>query len=320
MRARWLFGFFLALPVFSQNPHPFTFEDMMVMKRVAEPVLSPNGKWVLFAAVDVDLKANTKTPHVWVIPVSSDAHPSPNGKEREIILDQDADRPRWAPDGKRFAFVSSQEEGSQIWIADFDDATGTVTAKRRLTSMPTEADGELWSPDGKRILYKSDVDPTCTGRPEQAALCIQERVRHAKESKLKAQIFTHLLYRHWNAFKNGKRTHLFVVPVESCATTIAGATVSAQRSRESSCPSANYRDLTPGDWDAPVFSLGGQDDYAFSPDGKELCYASNHDEMPAASTNNDLFVVPVDFSSDLTEASVLAATKNITVGNKAADN
>ena len=54
------------------------------------------------------------------------------------------------------------------------------------------------------------------------------------------------------------------------------------------------RDLTPGDYDAPVFSLGGQDDYAFSPDGQEICYASNHDKNPAASTNNDLWIVPVN--------------------------
>ncbi|HKW18242.1 MAG TPA: S9 family peptidase, partial [Terriglobales bacterium] len=80
------------------------------------------------------------------------------------------------------------------------------------------------------------------------------------------------------------------------------------------------RDLTPGDYDAPVFSLGGQDDYAFSPDGKEVCYASNHDAMPAASTNNDLFTVPVNFPAGSTSKDVLAATKDITAENKAADN
>jgi len=53
------------------------------------------------------------------------------------------------------------------------------------------------------------------------------------------------------------------------------------------------RDLTPGDYDAPVFSLGGQDDYAFSPDGREICYTSNHENNQAASTNNDLWIVPV---------------------------
>src|SRR5207245_252076 len=62
--------------VHAQAKHPFTFEDMMALKRVEEPVPSPDGKWVLFAAVDVDLKANTKTPHVWVVPLSHDTHVS----------------------------------------------------------------------------------------------------------------------------------------------------------------------------------------------------------------------------------------------------
>src|SRR5437879_9580583 len=56
----------------AQNKHRFTFEDMTKLKRVEEPVVSPDGKWVLFAAVDVDLAANTKTPHVWVVPLSAD--------------------------------------------------------------------------------------------------------------------------------------------------------------------------------------------------------------------------------------------------------
>ena len=79
------------------------------------------------------------------------------------------------------------------------------------------------------------------------------------------------------------------------------------------------RDLTPGDYDAPVFSLGGQDNYAFSPDGHEICYASNHDPVPAISTDNDLFTVPVNVEADATSAQILAQTKNITADNKAAD-
>src|SRR2546423_7044101 len=171
----------------AQNKHPFTFEDMMALRRVEEPVPSPDGKWVLFAAVDVDLKANTKTPHVWVVPLSgnqdNDTHVSQNqgnvghpvvdqsSGEREIISDQDADRPRWAPDGKRFAFVSTKEGGSQIWIADFDPALGKVTRTHKLTTVATEADGELWSPDGNNILFVSNVYPECTGTPEQTAAC-----------------------------------------------------------------------------------------------------------------------------------------------------
>jgi dipeptidyl aminopeptidase/acylaminoacyl peptidase len=79
------------------------------------------------------------------------------------------------------------------------------------------------------------------------------------------------------------------------------------------------RDLTPGDYDAPVFSLGGQDDYAFSPDGQEICYTSNHDKNEAASTNNDLWIVPVHGAADASSAEVLAKTKNITADNPASD-
>src|SRR5947208_4214 len=309
-------------PVSAQTKHPFTFEDMMALKRVEEPQVSPDGKWVLFAAVDVDLKANTKTPHVWIVPLNQDSHVSQNrgdmghpssdhldspsqqnktgvpeqnktgvpeqnktgvphfsptlrevgeGVEQEIISDQDADRPRWSPDGKHFAFVSSKENGSQIWIADFDGASRTVTAKHRLTNIATEADGELWSPDGKNILFRSDVYPECDGAPEAQAACNAKRVDEAKNSKVKAQIFTHLLYRHWNAYKEGKRTHLFVIAIDARVGT-GVPPVRSSEARQTPSPEANSskvkdptlsqktvqgwgtpgsaaRDLTPGDYD-----------------------------------------------------------------------
>ncbi len=278
------------LPAFSQAKHPFTFEDMMKLKRVAEPVPSPDGKWVLFAAVDVDLAANKKTSHIWIVPLEG-------GKELEIIANQDGDRPRWAPDGKRFAFLSNKEGGSQIWVADFDGAAGKVTGVHKLTSIATEAGGELWSPDGKNILFTSDVYPECDGAPDGEEACNAKKVKAAGESKVKALTFDRLLYRHWNVYKAGKRSHILVISLGLRSYSGPGR------------PGPNVRDLTPGDYDAPPFSLGGQDDYAFSPDGQEICYTSNHDKVEATSTNNDLWIVPVTGGQ----------AKNITADNPASD-
>jgi dipeptidyl aminopeptidase/acylaminoacyl peptidase len=301
-------------PCFAQVKHPFTFEDMMKLKRVGEPEVSPDGKWVIFSVVDVDLAANTKTPHVWIVPTAG-------GQEREIIGDQDADRPRWAPDGRRFAFISTKEGGSQIWIADFNAAAGTVRGVYKLTSIATEAGGELWSPDGNHILFTSDVYPECDNTsPYIEETCNAKKLKEVETSKVKAQIFTHLLYRHWNAYKEGKRSHIFVMPIPPMPKLPAGGIVPGH------VPERIYRDLTPGDYDAPVFSLGGQDDYAFSPDGKEICYTSNHDKNPAASTNNDLWIVPVNAGTGAdhvgagdSPAQVLAQSKNITADNPASD-
>ena len=167
-----------ALPAFAQAKHPFTFDDMMKLKRVGEPEISPDGKWVIFSVVDVDLAANTKTPHIWIVPTAG-------GQEKEIIADQDADRPRWAPDGKRFAFLSMKAGGSQVWAADFESANGEVTGVYKLTSIPTEASGELWSPGGQYILFTSDVYPECDNRDAMLETsCNARRLKEAEESKV----------------------------------------------------------------------------------------------------------------------------------------
>jgi dipeptidyl aminopeptidase/acylaminoacyl peptidase len=308
-----------SLSMAAQAKHPFTFEDMMKLKRVGDPQVSPDGKWVIFSVVDVDLAANTKTPHIWIVPLAGE--PGTGGAasfgpgERILIRDQDGDRPRWDPNGKRFAFLSTKKDGSQVWVAEFNSAAGTATEVKKWTSIATEASGEIWSPDGHSILFTSDVYPECDGPPLQENICNEKTVKEHEQSKVKVLIFDHLLYRHWNAFKESRRSHLFVVS----APIWIDPNPKPGRSMVTIDQDSTPRDLTPGDFDAPVFSLGGQDDYAFSPDGQEICYASNHDKNPAASTNNDLWIVPVNGGTGASPVQVLAQAKNITAENPASD-
>src|SRR5216110_4074493 len=116
----------LATSVLAQTPsqkRPFTFEDMMRLKRVGAPVPSPDGKWVVFDCVDVDLEANTRISHLWSVPAtggeSRRLNPTPNHEER----------PRFSPDGKRLIWMSKATDPTQIWMSDCDPAGGKVVGK-----------------------------------------------------------------------------------------------------------------------------------------------------------------------------------------------
>jgi dipeptidyl aminopeptidase/acylaminoacyl peptidase len=285
----------LAFSAFAQSPaqsqkHPFTFEDMMKLKRVGAPVPSPDGKWVVFDCEDVDLAANSKTSHLWIVPASGGEsrrlNPTPNHEQR----------PRFSPDGKRLIWTSKATDPTQIWMCDFDPNGGSLVGKpHQVTNISTGADGAIWSPDGKNIVFVSAVYPDC-----KDDACNKQRDEELKKSKVKAKIFTRLFYRHWNAFTEFKRSHLFVVSVDanpiggrSSATPGSSPVRLGPGSQELAPPNQEPRDLTPGDHDVPPFSLGGQDMYAISPDGQEVAYTSNIDEVEATSTNNEIFTVPI---------------------------
>src|ERR1041384_1264127 len=204
MKFRFLILFsFFAVGAFAQK-HPFTFEDMMKLKRVGAPQPSPDGKWVVFDCVDVDLEANTKISHLWIVPASGGE--SGRGKETP----NHEERPRFSPDGNRLIWTSKATDPTQIWMCDFSPEAGRlVGTPRQFTIISTGADGGIWSPDGKNIVFVSAVYPDCKDDG-----CNKERDEELKKSKVKAKIFSRLFYRHWSAFTEFKRSHLFVQSVE----------------------------------------------------------------------------------------------------------
>jgi len=254
-----------------------TFEDMMAMKRLGETAVSPDGKWLAYSVTTVDLDKNSKTPELWLQKIEG-------GEPMKIAVAQAGDGgTEFAPDGKRILFISNRDGSQQIWLAEFDPATGATSNVKKLTAIATEADNAKWAPDGKSIVFTSAIYPDCAPITEADATagnkCNADRDAAAAASKVKAQIFTHLLYRHWNHYTGDKRSHLFIASVDSGA----------------------LRDLNPDDpHDVPPFSLEGGGGFSISPDSKELAFTENLDAEPAISTNGDIFTL------DLTNPSAKA--------------
>jgi dipeptidyl aminopeptidase/acylaminoacyl peptidase len=232
---------------------PLTATEMMRLKRLADPQISPDGKWVAYQAQEIDLPAGKRNTDIWVVPFAG-------GEPRRLTSHPTADtRPRWSPDGRRIAFVSAREGGSQVFVLDL--AGGEP---RQATSLATDAGGVLWI-DDKTILVTSDVFPDCGA--DQA--CNKKKVDAAGKPST-ARAYDSLLYRHWDTWDDDRRTHLLAVPLDG----------------------GPVRDLTPGDSDTPVWSISDEE-YAVSPDGKEVCFARVDDPVEALSTNAELYVVPV---------------------------
>ena len=275
-----------ALPLAAQTPgkRPMTFADMMAMKRVSDPQISPSGRWVMFSVMDVSLEKNTKTNHLWVVPLDGSA------KERQMTTGAGESNGRFSPDGKSVLYTSV-EGGGQIWLAAWDDTAGTMSADQMLPSIPSGADGAIWAPDSNHFLFTASVYPDCEShaadlhkRVHEETVCNFQRGQQAQKSPVKAQIWDDLLYRHWNAYAEGRHSHIFYASVQDALS--QGDPVGLEPV-----------DLTPasvvGDHEAPTFSLGGPLGYAISPDGKEIAYVVNLDKVPAESTNNDIFVLQV---------------------------
>lgn len=187
--------------------------------------------------------------------------------------------PQWSADGSKLYYSAVADDGLQVFAYDLQ-----TRQSRQLTHYALGANGAVVSPDGNLIAFAAEVWPAIGGADGKANA-------EANERKAKAPVQAHLadklLFRHWTDYTDGKFWHIIIYNIAK----------------------DTYTDVTPGEFHSPTFSPSGPEGFTFSPDSKELCYLSNHDPHPEASTNADLWVVPVEGGT----------ARNLTADNKAWD-
>jgi dipeptidyl aminopeptidase/acylaminoacyl peptidase len=266
----WTALFLATLPgvVFAEGKRPMKLEDLFKFKRVSDPQISPDGKWVVYAVGTVDLEGNKIPSALWLAPTDGKGEPrqltnAPGKKDRH---------PRWSPDGKQILFESNRSGDTQLWLIGLDGGEA-----RQLTTISTEAGNALWSRDGKQIAFVSAVYPEFSEKPFKESDAVnKKRKEEVEKNPVKAKVFKQLFYRHWDSYVEDKRQHLFVMSLDNGK-------------------AGEPKDVTPGDRDAyptsSTFETG--DNYTFSPDGKYLVFTAVPEKGEAWSTNYDLCRVPV---------------------------
>jgi dipeptidyl aminopeptidase/acylaminoacyl peptidase len=257
-----------------------TVDDLLAMQRVSEPAVSPDGRWVAFTVRDTDLEANKGRHDVWLTAVDG------SGTARRLTTHEANDTsPAWTPDGAWIYFLSARGGSSQVWRIAV--AGGEAEA---VTKLPLDVGGFKLFPDGKRLAVALEVWPEARTIAESL-----KRDDAEAKNKVKARAYDSLLFRHWDQWEDGRRSHLFVwTPPE-----LGGKATDA-------------RDLTPGlATDAPTRPFGGMEEVSIAPDGKTMTYVARLGTRDIAwTTNTDVFLV---------DTSGKGKAVNLTAANKAYD-
>ena len=272
-----------AAPAFAaQGVHPFDVHDLVMMDRVSDPSLSPDGKLAAFAVRETDYEANKGSNGIWIVP---------SGSGKTVRLTDkalNATSPRWSADGSVY-FLAAKDGVAQIWRVG---ANGGAAETK--TSLALDINNFKLSPDGKHVLLSIDVFNECGDDAQGFLACTKKRLDERKADKASGTVYDKIFIRHWDTWADGRRSQLFIADIG------ADGKIGAPRL------------LSKGiDGDVPSKPFGDDSEYAFSPDGATVYFdARVAGKTEPWSTNFDIFSVPADAS---------AAPKNLTVDNPAWD-
>ncbi len=266
--------------------HPFSVHDMLAMDRISDPQVSPDNARVIFVRRTTDLEANRGRTDLWLVNLDG------QGMRRLTSHEAGDWNPRWSPDGKTIWFLSTRSGSSQVWRIAADGGEA-----EQFTDLPLDIGSLAMSPTGSHIAISMDVYPDANSPEETKA-----RLEEIASSDVTGRIYDGIFIRHWDTWKDGRRSHVFVMStvgrtrgLHSTATQMRGIT-GMKASREAA--HETLVDVMRGmDADCPTKPFGGTEDYTFSPQGRSIIFAARDvGREEAWSTDFDLYAVPIDGS------------------------
>jgi dipeptidyl aminopeptidase/acylaminoacyl peptidase len=235
--------------------HPFRVHDLVAFDRISDPQVSPDGRRIVFTVSSLDPEANRRRTDLWM--VNADG----TGARRLTTHEASDSSPRWSRDAKSIWFLSSRPGSSQVWKISAEGGEAVA-----VTKLPLDVGAFALSPDGSNLAVALEVFPDCEGLE-----CTTKRLEETAARKASGRVYDRLPIRHWDTWKDGRRSHLFVVPASGGGTPV---------------------DVMEGmDADAPSKPFGGSEEFTFTSDGKGLVFTAKdagREEM--WSTNFDLFL------------------------------
>jgi dipeptidyl aminopeptidase/acylaminoacyl peptidase len=274
-----------APPAAAAETRPFGVHDLLAMERLSDHQVSPDGRQVVFVVRTTDREADRGRTDLWLLDL--DAAGRAAGEPRRLTTDDAGDSsPRWAPDGGSILFLSTRSGSSQVWRLPL--AGGEPS---QVTDLPLDVANLLVAPDGRRLAFSLEVFVDC---PTLA--CTAERLaEREKGGQASGRVYDELLFRHWDTWEDGRRSHLFTVAL-------------GEDGRATGEPVDLGRGLVA---DTPSVPFGGPEEIAWSPDGRTLVFAAREvGREEAWSTDFDLYSAAADGSGERVE---------LTAGNPAWD-
>jgi dipeptidyl aminopeptidase/acylaminoacyl peptidase len=233
-----------------------THETLWMMKRVGEPVVSPDGKWVVTPVMEPSYEPDKAVSDLWLVP--TDGHEPPRRITHTKAPESGV---QWSPDSRQIAFATKRDgdEVDQIYVLDL--ASGGEA--RRVTDVSTGADNPRWRPDGKAILFESEAWPGAADDEANRKAAADHKAR-----KYNVRIYEHYPVRYWNQWLDERHPTVMVQTLE---------------------PGAKARDILAGTKLVQTAGFSGSEGDErptlaplWSPDGSEILFTATTERWNAA--------------------------------------